>query len=67
MEKLYELKKKGVTLQEKQRKMYRKKLYEKYTVLGINNFHYYVDRAFRGMDGVDNHKIKHQLMNHLKK
>lgn len=67
MKKLYELKKKGVTLQEKQRKMYRKKLYEKYTVLGINNFHYYIDRAFRGMDGVDNHKIKHQLMNHLKK
>lgn len=67
IKKLYHIKSSGKHLQEKQKNMYRKKLYKKYTVLGKNNFHTYVNRAFRQMEGVDNTKIKKQLLNHLKK
>jgi len=67
LRKLYEMKKNGEKLKNKHRELYRRKLYELYTDLGKNNFHSYIDRAFKGMEGVDNSKIKHQLSQHRKK
>ena len=35
--------------------------------MGKNNFHAYVKRAFSGMEGIDNKRIRKQLSNHMKK
>lgn len=64
---MYNIVKNGEKLNNNQNKLYRKKLYERYTPLGKNNFFTYVDRAFKDMAGVDNTRIRKQLSNHLKK
>ena len=67
LRKLYDIHIKGLPLKEKYKKLYRRKLYERYTTLGKNNFHTYVKRAFSGMEGIDNKRIRKQLSNHMKK
>lgn len=67
LRKLYNIHFKGLLLREKYKKLYRRKLYERYTTLGKNNFHTYVKRAFSGMEGIDNKRIRKQLSNHMKK
>lgn len=67
LQKLYNMHFNGQLLKEKYKKLYRRKLYERYTTLGKNNFHTYVKRAFSGMEGIDNKRIRKQLANHLKK
>ncbi len=67
LKKLEKMHDKRIPFQKKHEKMYRKKIYQRYTYVGRNNFLTYVKRAFNGMDGIDNRKINSQIKGHLKK
>lgn len=66
IKKLYQLFKKD-KLQEKNKKIFRRHIYELYSMKGHNNFHSYAKRAFDQMEGINNRKFQGQLKGHLKK
>lgn len=62
--KLKNMQKNNIPLQEKHKKLYRRKLYERYTHLGKQNFISYAKSAFETFDDAT---IKHQIRNHFKR
>ena len=63
--KLENMHKKGIVLQDKHKKLYRRLLYERYTYLGKRNFISYVFRTFDKV--FDTAVLKHQIHNHKKR
>lgn len=63
--KLENMHKKGIVLQDKHKKLYRRLLYERYTYLGKRNFISYVLRTFDKV--FDTAVLKHQIHNHKKR
>ena len=63
--KLKNMHKKGIVLQDKHKKLYRRLLYERYTYLGKRNFISYVLRTFDKV--FDTAVLKHQIHNHKKR
>lgn len=62
--KLKDMQKNNIPLQEKHKKLYRRKLYERYTHLGKQNFISYAKGAFATFNDTT---IKHQISNHFKR
>lgn len=64
-QKLKNMNKKGIILQDKHKRLYRHLLYEKYTHLGKRNFISYVLRTFEKVFSTS--ILKHQIYNHKKR